>query len=578
MTLRRRRTVWLIVTLALFGCFVGLAVAIANSQSKSRRDLQTRQSERAATAAALMDSLFSQSFTLTPTDTAPIIAQRVTSAEVRKVAGVGTPDSTSFVLDARGRLLASWPVMPSRRHRPTLSGRPEIRAGLAGQPAISDIIPATATQPASAETVWPYDTQYGRRLFVQRYALAPTGPYLTQYLAKIPNVSGGHAYLVDRAFRVVAAAASQASYGEALPIPGLRMALAHQTSAAYGDRNAGYYAASGQLASAPYRVVVVASDSSLYKSLGGINHYVPWLLFAGFGIAAIFSLTLMMRLMTRSELLTRTNRDLEVRSREAEEANRAKSSFLANMSHELRTPLNGIIGFSELMHDGKLGPISDQHREALGDILTSSRHLLCLINDVLDISKVESGRLTFHPEPIDPGRVAAEAIDTLRSAALERSVSVELVTEPQLPTALLDPAKLKQVMLNYLSNAIKFSPPGSLIELRLQAVEGRLHLEVEDSGPGIALADQERLFREFEQLDTSASRRSGGTGLGLAVTKRLVEAQGGEVGVRSAPGEGSCFYARLPLIHTPQLSAPTAPSELADAVAGNGRLVGVVGE
>jgi light-regulated signal transduction histidine kinase (bacteriophytochrome) len=240
-------------------------------------------------------------------------------------------------------------------------------------------------------------------------------------------------------------------------------------------------------------------------------------------------------------------REVYAQNQRVEEANRLKSEFLANMSHELRTPLNGIIGFSQLMSDGKAGPISPTHREYLGDVLSSAHHLHELINDVLDLSKIESGKMAFHPENVDLKALLADARDILRVLAEQKSIDVSIDVAPGLEGVELDASRFKQILLNYLSNALKFTPEHGRVEMRIRA-EGteELRLEVEDTGIGIAPPDLPRLFAEFEQLDSSKSKRYQGTGLGLALTKRIVEAQGGRVGVRSEAGKGSVFFAVLP--------------------------------
>jgi signal transduction histidine kinase len=248
-----------------------------------------------------------------------------------------------------------------------------------------------------------------------------------------------------------------------------------------------------------------------------------------------------------AEELRQHSAELEARNRRIEEASRLKSEFLANMSHELRTPLNAILGFAELLHDGVVDPASPQHREFLGDILNSGQHLLQLINDVLDLAKVEAGRLELRPEPIDLSALVAEVCSILRTTAASRRITVEHQLDPALTDLVLDPSRLKQVLYNYLSNALKFTHEGGRVTIRATAEgDDRLRLEVEDDGIGIAPADLNRLFLDFQQLDGGSSKRHPGTGLGLALTRRLVEAQGGEVGVRSQPGLGSVFHAVLP--------------------------------
>ena len=231
----------------------------------------------------------------------------------------------------------------------------------------------------------------------------------------------------------------------------------------------------------------------------------------------------------------------------ARSATLAKSRFLASVSHELRTPLNGIIGFSELMHDGKLGPVTEEHKEVLDDILTSARHLLQLINDILDLSKVEAGRMEFRPEPIRIQTLVYEVCDVMRPLAERKRIVLSVDTASDL-TAVIDPSKFKQVLYNYLSNAVKFTPQSGKVQVRVtREPNSWFRLEVEDTGVGIAPQEIARLFQEFQQLPNNRNADQG-TGLGLALTRHIVEAQGGSVAVRSVPGSGSVFSAVLPLV------------------------------
>ncbi len=246
------------------------------------------------------------------------------------------------------------------------------------------------------------------------------------------------------------------------------------------------------------------------------------------------------------EQLRQRNQELEEQNRRVEAASRLKTEFLANMSHELRSPLNSIIGFSELIHDGRLGPIGDSQKECLGRMLISARHLLRLINDLLDLAKIEAGKLTFTPETVLISRLVAEACDSLAGLASEKGIHMEYQVYPQIE-AVVDPARLKQILYNYLSNALKFTPDGGRVMVKVKP-EGseEFRIEVTDNGLGISKADIAELFTDFHQLDSRKAKRFQGTGLGLALTRRVVEAQGGRVGVRSILGEGSTFFAVLP--------------------------------
>ncbi len=228
-----------------------------------------------------------------------------------------------------------------------------------------------------------------------------------------------------------------------------------------------------------------------------------------------------------------------------EEATRLKSEFIAAMSHELRTPLNAIIGFTQILYDGKVDPATPEHQEYLGDVLTSARHLLQLINDVLDLSKVEAGKLEFHSEAVDLPALLGEVVGILRTTIASKRIDVATHVDPGVTGVMLDAARFKQVLYNYLSNALKFTPERGRIAVRVLNEGAAFRLEVEDSGPGIAPEDLSRLFTRFGQLQAGALKHAS-TGLGLALTKRLVEAQGGTVGLRSTVGQGTTFWAVLP--------------------------------
>jgi PAS domain S-box-containing protein len=238
---------------------------------------------------------------------------------------------------------------------------------------------------------------------------------------------------------------------------------------------------------------------------------------------------------------------LEEENRRVQEASRLKSEFLANMSHELRTPLNAIIGFAELLYDGQVTPAMPQFKDFMHDILTSGQHLLQLINDVLDLSKVEAGRLEFHPEETSLTQLVAETLSVLRPLAAQKQLSLTHQIDPAVERVFIDRSRFKQVLYNFVSNAIKFTPERGTVAIRLAADRAdAFRLDVTDTGIGITAADQARLFVEFTQLEGGAAKKHQGTGLGLALTRRLVEAQGGQVGVVSTPGSGTTFSAILP--------------------------------
>jgi len=230
-----------------------------------------------------------------------------------------------------------------------------------------------------------------------------------------------------------------------------------------------------------------------------------------------------------------------------QEANRLKSEFLAKMSHELRTPLNGIIGFSEFLMDEKPGPLNGKQKEYLTDVLNSGRHLLQLINDVLDLSKVEAGKMDLNVETFSLKNAVDEVCSVVMPMAHKKKIAIRREIEPALETATLDQHKFKQVLYNLLSNAVKFNKEGGQVEVVLTIKDGRgLQLQVKDTGIGIHYDDLKKLFVEFQQIDSSVARHSQGTGLGLALSKKIIELQQGTIEVHSEAGQGSTFTVYLP--------------------------------
>ena len=239
-------------------------------------------------------------------------------------------------------------------------------------------------------------------------------------------------------------------------------------------------------------------------------------------------------------------REIEEKGRALEVANRHKSEFLANMSHELRTPLNAIIGFSEVLRERLFGELNDKQAEYATDIHASGQHLLSLINDILDLSKVEAGRMELDLASFHLPQALGNAMVLVRERAMRRGVRLELKVDEGLVEYQGDERKFKQIMLNLLSNAVKFTSEGGQVSVEARRCDGEIRIAVRDTGAGIALKDQAVLFEAFRQVGPDRARRSEGTGLGLALTRRLVELHGGAIRVESEPGKGSCFSFSLP--------------------------------
>jgi signal transduction histidine kinase len=239
-------------------------------------------------------------------------------------------------------------------------------------------------------------------------------------------------------------------------------------------------------------------------------------------------------------------REIEQKGRELEAASRHKSEFLANMSHELRTPLNAVLGYAELIQDGIYGEVPAKMQDVLERIQQNGRHLLGLINDVLDLSKIEAGQLTLAPSDYSMRELVLDVVSATEALAAEKKLALEVDVPADLPHGRGDERRITQVLMNLVSNAIKFTDAGSIC-VRASVEDSGFLVAVSDTGVGIAAEDRERIFEEFQQVDSSSTRRKGGTGLGLAIVRRIVELHGGRIWVESSPGQGSTFAFTLPL-------------------------------
>ena len=240
-------------------------------------------------------------------------------------------------------------------------------------------------------------------------------------------------------------------------------------------------------------------------------------------------------------------REIEEKGRQIEAANRHKSEFLANVSHELRTPLNAIIGFSEVLLEKMFGELNEKQNEYVDDILSSGRHLLSLINDILDLAKIEAGRMELELTKFDLPSAVENALILVRERVSRRGIKLERMIDEKLSEFVGDERKIKQVLLNLLSNAVKFTPEGGKIHVEARLTDGSVIVSVADTGIGVAPEDQETIFEEFRQVGTTYAHKREGTGLGLTLTRKFVEMHGGKIWVESEVGKGSKFTFTLPI-------------------------------
>jgi len=239
--------------------------------------------------------------------------------------------------------------------------------------------------------------------------------------------------------------------------------------------------------------------------------------------------------------------EIRDKSQQLEVANKHKSEFLANMSHELRTPLNAIIGFSEVLLERMFGELNEKQDDYLKDIHSSGRHLLTLINDILDLSKIEAGRMELEPSTFDLASALSNAMTLVRERAQRHGITLEQQVDPQLGEVTADERKFKQILVNLLSNAVKFTPDGGRIDVNARREEDNVVIAVHDTGIGIAAQDQAAVFEEFRQVGRDYTNKQEGTGLGLTLTKKFVELHGGRIWLDSEPGKGSTFTFTIPV-------------------------------
>jgi signal transduction histidine kinase len=513
-----RRAVLAVATLIGVGLLVALALALAKTQRDARHTVEDRFADGSKAAASLVQTIVQQAYT---SDAAlgreALGGTRVTDADAAK-ALPRTGSAALVVLDAHGARLALAPAAASAL---PIKG-PHVRSALAGRPAISGALRSGRTR--IVEVAVPYDTAHGRRILLIPSPLSAVQRVLGPYLAGLPGLEGHRAYITGAVAEVLAAANPREAPDAALT-QALRRSPRTANVSYDGDRRQLSRTAIG---GTTWDLVDTAKTSVLYAPINGWRRALPWLM-------------LLLLLPALAFIVLLADRAARAAQR-ARQASEAKSAFLASMSHELRTPMTTVIGFSEMLQGGALGELTDKQQEVVGHIVTGSRHLNQLINEVLDLSRVEEGRLTFHPEEAAPHKLVGEVVDGMRGLADDRGVRI-VVDAPEIGTFRLDPSRFKQVLYNLIGNAVKFTEAGGEVIVTLRAAEhGELLVSVTDYGPGVHPDEVDRIFLPFEQ----GSYRSGGAGLGLAVSRRIVDAQGGRIDVASRPGEGATFTVTLP--------------------------------
>jgi signal transduction histidine kinase/CheY-like chemotaxis protein len=522
------------------------AIELSNTQASSKADVRARVHERGVLAGALIDSLFTSLQQAIPQDARTYGAEMVSARTMDKNRQAG---GYLVLLTRAGQVLAHSGGFTAQA-RADVASSAALRLVRAGHPyGLGNLLPYGRSGIIDSAVAFP--TAYGVRVLLTGFEPSELGGFLTRDLREIPGVSGAENYVLDGNGRVLASTDPARPVGRMLGFGGPLGSSRNQS----GDRG-GRYVDETALSNATWRIVLTAPDRALFASVSGLRLWLPWLILIGFGLVSLVALVLGRRTLRAAERVGDANALLERLKLDAEKANDAKSVFLSRTSHELRTPLNAILGFGQLLSMGEL----DERRSGyVQRIITAGSHLLDLINEILDISRIESGELTLSPEPISVGAVINDAVDLVTPIATARAIEINVELEGGPYWARADLQRLKQVLLNLLSNAIKYNRDGGRVDVGVTQNGDVVAVQVSDGGPGIAPELLAKLFQPFERLGAERGPVEG-TGLGLTLSKGMIEAMGGTITVQSTPGTGTCFTVQLPAVAPPAHSAVDLPS------------------
>jgi len=531
------------------------AGAIVDAQRSARRELRERFDLRADIAAEFIDNYA----------TSVLDSERARAEALLGAATVRDEDflaivqayqfEAAVVLDREGRLLAVHPANPEILGDDLASRYPHLGSALAGEPAVSNVVPSAARGEAVVAFATPYDSVRGTRVFsgADRVAETPFPAYL-QTLLPFPSA---RAYLVDGSGTIIASSNDRLTGPLGTVDPELATAASSATSGTYANASAEMHFARHQVGSTQWQLLLTVPTSVLYSPLEGPSSWVPWLLFAALVLTVGGLLTMGVIDVVRRRQLAELNGELQAQSARLQALTDTQQAFIGITSHELIAPLTVISGYASLLGDGLKAHLTPDEERYFDVIQFQTLRMESLINDLLTVHELDTGHFELVRSSLDVVALSAEAVEAAAPQASAAGVGLRLVEpEESLPHVLVDRHRLHQVFSNLIGNALKFTPPGGHIDVGARRdPHGAAELFVADSGSGISADELPHVFERFYRSDNIEKKRAKGTGLGLYLSKVIVEAHGGTISVASNEGHGTTFVVRLP-------EPPTPPQEV----------------
>jgi signal transduction histidine kinase/CheY-like chemotaxis protein len=522
-------TLWMLVVVAA-------VAAVGQVQRSGRRELDHRLTLRASVGARFVQSYVEDVFRHERRQALAFLAGADTSEEQfgRVTQSLGYP--AAVLLDGEGRAIHVAPPAPALIGQDLTTRYEHLRRAVDGEAAISTVVPSAALGEPIVAFAIPYDTPAGRRVFSGGFDVSSTP--LASFLSAAVPVTPNHAYLVDARGALIASNAGRPAAGKTLDEQDRVLAGALRDQPAGQIRDAGVtrYFTSAPVPGTTWQLVLAAPVAKLHAPVNGSRSVALWLMVVALAAGGLIIGALVVRVSDKSEEAAAA-RDLAL------QATNHKSQFLANMSHDIRTPMSGVIGMTELLLDT---PLDASQRDYAETVRSSAGSLLGILNDILDFSKIEAGKLDIETIEFDLATVIEDAVHPLAAAAQSKGLELVVAIADGVPATVSgDPGRIRQVLTNLIGNAIKFTDAGE-VAVHVTVVEAGeqpvVRVDVVDTGAGMAPEVCSRIFDPFTQADPSTTRLHGGTGLGLTITRQLVELMGGHCGVESEVGAGSRFW------------------------------------